>query len=214
MPVCILDEDYWIGHAINEYFFYAHFEFELDSYNKNRAFPNACVVGNTAEQFYVEFMPISRNFLPKAMRIGSLGLHCLQKRKMISFYNPESKLFHPEYVLDVLEEEGTSPEQAMADYAAWVERVTEGYRPVEAAAPIKFDGMFTTWYFDNFLGRNPFGHSGEDMSSFYRGVMRNVKARLHDIGVKDVRKQPHNALDDAVQQAKEFEKILTMLRRG
>ena len=170
----------------------------------------ACVVGDTSTQFYREIKPISRNLIVPAMRVSAKGLRCLDDLKSDEF-NPESEEFNPEKVLDVLYERGDTPEKVMEDYAKWVKEVTKGFKPVEAAAPIKFDGMFTSWYFDNFYkGENPFGYSGEDINSMYRGVMKNINAHTAQLDIR-VEELPHNALEDAVIQAKEFERVLELL---
>jgi hypothetical protein len=101
----------------------------------------------------------------------------------------------------------------MNEYNEWVLENTIGYKPVEVARPIKFDGMFTAYYFDNFFdGSNPFGHIGEDITSLYRGVMKDLTLSIKDLGLQDERIIPHNALDDALQQAKEFNYVLKLLK--
>lgn len=174
----------------------------------------ACIVGERETQFYREFKPLNLAYFLDAIKVGCLGLHCLKDVKDRPEFNPASDKFNPTKVLEVLCEKGEAPRTVMADYANWVLRSTKGFIPVEAAAPIKFDGMFTTWYFDNFYDReNPFGHSGEDMNSLYRGVARNADASMRDLKLVDDRKCAHNALDDAVFQAKVFEKVLELMKR-
>ena len=170
----------------------------------------ACIVGRTDIQFYKELKPINRNFIKDAMKVSCLGLKCLENKRHLLEYNPKSPKFKPELVLDLLEKEGEHPEKVMKDFAIWIIKNTEGFRAVEAAAPIKFDGMFTAWYFDNFYeGKNPFGHSGEDINSMYRGLKKNVNVHTEELLTKEL---PHNALGDAVVQAKRFEKVLEMMK--
>ena len=172
----------------------------------------ACVVGNTGVQFYRELKPLNMNYVLEAIRIGCLGLQCLEDLKHLPEYNPKNPNFDPLAVLGALEKTGSKPEDAMADYAKWVLENTQGFRPVEVAAPIKFDGMFSTWYFDNFYNKeNPLGYSGEDMSSMYRGATGNVNAGINEIKIPE-RGQNHNALQDAVYQAKKFERILELMK--
>jgi ribonuclease T len=173
----------------------------------------ACVVGDTAVQFYKEIKPISRNLIVPAMQVSVKGLRCLDNLKHQDEFNPKSDKFNPYKVLEVLYEKGEEPEKVMEEYTDWVKEVTKGFKPVEAAAPIKFDGMFTAWYFDNFYEEeNPFGHSGEDINSMYRGVTKNKKAHIAQLGLRgdDL---PHNALEDAIIQAKEFEMVLELLQK-
>lgn len=166
----------------------------------------ACIVGEEEKTFYRELKPISRNYNEEAMRVGCLGLKCLEG--LGPEYDPESESFDPELVLDELEEKGTAPEQAMKEFREWVLKETDGHRPIIAAAPIVFDGMYISWYFDNAGAENPFGYSGEDMNSFYRGLVRDEEAHMKDARVRDERDPAHNSLEDAIYQARIFEKVL------
>ena len=173
----------------------------------------ACIVGEREKIFYREIKPISKNYILEAMKIGSSGLHCLVDLKQLDEYNPKSKYFNPVKVLEVLDKKGNSPEEVMKDYADWIKENTKGFKPTEAAAPIKFDGMFTSYYFDNFYdGENPFGHSGEDMNSFYRGVIKNLNANMKDLPRREKEDLSHNSLEDAIRQAKAFEEVLKMMK--
>ena len=172
----------------------------------------ACIVGETSKTFYREIKPISSKFTIQAMRIGSKGLRCLDDLKHMDEFNTRSTNFDPKKVLEVLNEKGEEPTKVMKEYSDWVIEVTKGFRPIEAAAPIKFDGMFTAWYFDNFYdGENPFGHSGEDINSFYRGLIGDINAHVVNLGFRE-EDLPHNALEDAIIQAREFEVVLELLR--
>lgn len=174
----------------------------------------ACVVGDKSIQFYREIKPISRNLIVPAMKISAKGLRCLDDLKHQDEFNPQSAKFDPHKVLDILYEKGEDPEKVMKEYAAWVREVTKGFKPVEAAAPIKFDSMFTAWYFDNFYdGENPLGYSGEDINSMYRGVMGDINAHVVQLGLRG-EDLPHNALEDALLQAIEFEKVLELLKQA
>lgn len=165
----------------------------------------ACIVGHTEIQFYRELKPISKEYIPKAMKVGCKGLRCLEPFKNIPIYDLESNAFQPAKVLELLTEEGEEPGKAMSDFSSWIQEHCKGYKAVEAAQPIKFDGMFTAWYFDNFfLGQNPLGHSGIDIQSFYRGSANSFDADLSRL----MPILPHNALEDAIVQAKAFEEIL------
>lgn len=175
----------------------------------------ACIVGNTSAQFYRELKPISKNFSLEAMKVSALGLRCLDALRHLDEFNPKSDKFNPLKVLNVLEEKGEDPRKVMADYADWIRTNAAGFTPIEAAAPIKFDGMFTTWYFDNFYeGINPLGYSGEDMNSFYRGLTKNPNASMRDLNMRNENALTHNALEDAIQQAKEFEKVLELAKNN
>ncbi len=172
----------------------------------------ACIVGDTEKQFYRELKPLDFNHSPGAMKVASLGLRCIDDLRNLGEYNPESEDFNSRRVLRALQRKGKDVSDVMADFAEWIEENTIGFKAVEAAAPIKFDGMFTAWYFDNFYSeRNPLGYSGEDMNSVYRGVMKDPDALLKDL-MEEGEEIPHNALEDAIIQAKLFEKVLELMK--
>ncbi|MBT5023224.1 hypothetical protein HOK51_03225 [Candidatus Woesearchaeota archaeon] len=174
----------------------------------------ACIVGNTDIQFYRELQPISSNYQKEAMKIGCLGLKCLEPLKHIPEFNPKSRYFMPKRALTVLEAKGTHPHQAMLEFADWIIENSENYRPILAAAPIKFDGMFISWYFDNFYSKeDPFRHGGEDINSLYRGARNNLYAHISDLKIRNEGLN-HNGLDDAIQQAKEMEFVLDMIKNN
>jgi hypothetical protein len=171
----------------------------------------ACVVGDIDNQFYRELKPINDNFDPGAMEIGCLGLDCIKDKGDI--YNPKNTNFSPKKVLELLKQEGEEPWKAMDDFRHWAIDVTMGYKPIIAAAPIIFDGMFIAYYFDNFsIYENPFGHSGEDMNSMYRGKQKDINVSMKELNLRP-KELPHNALEDAIIQAKEFESVLKGIKQ-
>lgn len=170
----------------------------------------ACIVGDTSRKFYRELKPLNGNYILEAMKVGCLGLFCIKSFEHNVEYNPKSEEFNPRKVLKRLFQVGQTPEEAMSDFADWINQNTNGFEPIEAAAPIKFDGMFTAWYFDNFYsGKNPLGYSGIDIKSMYRGLMKDEHASTKDLVGK---KLPHNALEDAIIQAEEFEIVLKKMK--
>lgn len=173
----------------------------------------ACIVGDIEEQFYRELKPISENYIHSAMQIGCLHLECLRDKKDIEL-NPKNRKFSPKKVLEILAEEGEDPEDVMCEFANWININTIGHTPIEVANPIKFDGMFTSWYFDNFYnGINPLGYGGEDIDSVYRGLRKDMDVNVaRSFGLRRVSKQ-HHALEDAIVQAKEFEKVLNLMKK-
>jgi len=172
----------------------------------------ACVVGKQDEseyQFYREIKPISNKFNISAMRVAVQGLRCLDEVRHLPEFNHESPRFNPASILEVLKQRGETPQKVMADYADWLNKVKGNFRLVEVGAPIKFDGMFTAWYFDNFYeGENLLGFSGDDINSLYRGAVGNLNAHVASLGF---RRHTHNALGDAIDQAKELESVLKIM---
>ena len=138
--------------------------------------------------------------------MGASSLNCLKN------YNHEK--FNPEDVLEILEEDGWKPEEVMKFFSDWILKNTEGYTPIIAAAPIKFDGMFVSYYMDKFnKGYDPFGYSGEDINSIFRGNVKDIHASIKELGIRPEGKLRHNALEDAVQEAKELWVSMVQMRQ-
>ncbi len=147
----------------------------------------ACTLDEPQKTFYVELQPVNGNLTPESYAIHGLSL-------------------------EVLTLKGLPPAEAMARFEAWlIEAVPQGARPVCTAFNAPFDWMFLCDYFHRFLGRNPFGHTALDMKAYFMGMtgftwaetsMTHVARRyLGD------RQLTHNALQDAIDQAKIFRKM-------
>jgi DNA polymerase III epsilon subunit-like protein len=150
----------------------------------------ACVVGDPARNFYVELAPLNDNFTEEAMRTCDLSLTGLR-------------------------DHGTEPRAAMEQLRDWVRQTTNGARAVFVGFNAPFDWSFVNYYFVKFCGadRNPFGHSALDIKAYYMGAyktswaetsMRLLPPELHAPDKPLV----HNALEDAIQQAEIFERLL------
>lgn len=148
----------------------------------------ACVVGETYKTFYVELKPLNNNFTERAIGVSKLSIK-------------------------ELKEKGIDPREAMRKFKEWIEKVSGDARPVFVGFNATFDWMFAHWYFMKFLGRDPFGISGLDIKSYYMGmkncswnetIKKKVRSNFPSRG-----KHTHNALDDAIEQAEIFEKMLT-----
>lgn len=149
----------------------------------------ACVVGDPSRRFYVEFIPLNDNSVPEAMLACDLSLAELRAR-------------------------GTEPRAAMSRFAAWLESVSDGARPVMAGFNAPFDWSFVNYYFHKFLGDNPLGHAALDIKSYYMGAYHTTWSETSMSRLPNWLDNPdtphtHNALDDAVQQADIFSRLLT-----
>lgn len=150
----------------------------------------ASVVGNTAQNFYVELVPLNDNATAEAMQMCNLSLSELRHR-------------------------GTEPRAAMGRFAEWVEGIADGALVIFVGFNAPFDWSFINYYFIKFCGldQNPFGHSALDIKSYYMGAYRttwketSMKRLPHELHSPD-RPLAHNALEDAVQQAEIFERLL------
>ncbi len=114
---------------------------------------------------------------------------------------------------EALQQNGQRPEEAMARAASWVREVAGDRQPVLVAYPLGFDWMWMHWYFVNFAGSSPFGHSrGFDVKTAFA-----VKGR-RPISLAGRRRLPpalqsslphtHDALDDAREQGDVFARLM------
>jgi len=75
-----------------------------------------------------------------------------------------------------------------------------------------FDWMLINYYFFHYLGRNPFGHTAIDIKAFYMGKAgvpwSQTSWRYLDPGYQTAPQLTHHALQDALDQARLFKKIL------
>jgi hypothetical protein len=101
----------------------------------------------------------------------------------------------------------------MRSALTWVVEQTSQARPVLVGYPIVFDWMFLYWYFVHFVGQSPFGFSSAlDMKTIYQqkaGVTIDAAGR-DDLPtfLRSSRRHTHNALDDAIEQADIFGRLV------
>jgi DNA polymerase III epsilon subunit-like protein len=133
-----------------------------------------------AQTFYAVLRPITDSYVEKALRVTGFDR-------------------------DTLERDGRAPEEALPQFAAWVDRLAAEHdaQPVLAAYPLGFVWHFTQYYLHEYAGRSPFGQSAHyDMKTAYAalagGAVRDaIKRRMPSalVGPKD--SKTHHALDDA-----------------
>lgn len=147
----------------------------------------ACVVGATERNFYAELKPLTKSFDPNALAVAGFDLKKLART-------------------------GTEPARAMQQFDAWLAEVVPFDRtPIFCAYPLAFDWMFVAYYFQRFLGRNPFGYSGFDFKSFYMGVTGKTWREASTFSPKQrfnlAQDLTHNAREDAIAQAQLLERL-------
>lgn len=127
--------------------------------------------------FYGKLKPISENWIPEALAVSG--------------YTREETL------------EFDEPKEVMENFAKWITENTKG-QPVFISDNNGFDWMFICWYFHHFIGRNPFGHSSQNLGSLYKGLTKDTF-----VNFKHFRKtkHTHHPVDDAKGNA---EALLTM----
>jgi hypothetical protein len=133
-----------------------------------------------AQTFYAVLRPISDRYVEKALRATG-------------------------FQRAALEHDGRAPEEALPEFAAWIDRLAAEHdaQPVLAAYPLGFVWQFTQYYLHEYAGRSPFGQSAHyDMKSAYAALARSavrdsIKRRMPSalLGPKD--SKTHHALDDA-----------------
>ena len=151
----------------------------------------ACLVGQVSEKFYVELQPINQSFVPEAIKIVGKSL-------------------------EKFAQSGHPPEEAMKLFRDWILGISEGSSPVFVGFNAPFDWSFINWYFHTYLGENPFGISGIDIKAFYMGMVgclwEETRSSRIDAKFKGKSKHTHNAVDDAIEQAEMFERMLNHSR--
>lgn len=151
----------------------------------------ACTVVHPRQTFYIELQPDRDAYDPQAMAIHGLSLETLRR-------------------------DGVPPALAMKQFETWVNQaVPPTLKPIFVAFNAPFDWMFVHTYFLRYLKRNPFGHKALDIKAFYMGMSakpweRTSGAELHRL-VRQADGLTHNALQDAIDQAELFEKLLDQI---
>lgn len=139
--------------------------------------------------FYRELRPISEEFVPEALAVSGLDRERLSR-------------------------EGAEPAVVMAEFTDWVREVGAGAQPVMCGYPAPYDWMFLYWYLIRFTGSSPFGHSGcMDMKTLYatkaRVPLRTVAKGTMPRHLLSERRHTHHALNDAIEQADLFARLMT-----
>ncbi len=173
----------------------------------------ACVVGKPDAWFYYEMRPCSYAFRHRAMRIASLGLHCIDAVRHLPVYNPKHRLFRPELVLRRLDHAGVEPGYALRAFSSWVHEHAQGSAPVAVIKSAHSDVPFLQQYSSIFLeGEDPFASEGYvDLEQMYREAVQRPQAVLEELGIPDTRFPAHNALQDALYQGEQGERVLGLL---
>jgi DNA polymerase III epsilon subunit-like protein len=148
----------------------------------------ACTLEHPRQSFYVELKPVNSNAIQSALDISHLSMN-------------------------ELDENGLEPGEAMAQFESWLETVVpQDHRPVFVAFNAAFDWMFVNSYFYRYLGRNPFGHAALDVKSFYMALhgVPWAETSMHYVAPRylEDRKLTHHALQDALDQANIFHRML------
>jgi ribonuclease T len=148
----------------------------------------AVAVDDPQATFYVEFKPLNDRSVPAAMKVVGRSLE--------------------DFALA-----GRDPKEAMLALRDWLSTVAKTGKPVFIGFNASFDWAFVNFYFHQYLGENPFGIGGIDIKSYYMGLSggswENTRSSRIPTAFKDSsRRHTHNALDDAMEQAEMFRRML------
>ncbi len=126
--------------------------------------------------FYASFKPITENFSEKALSITDVT-----REQTFTYSNPK---------------------ESMISFNKWIRKQTE--HPMFVSDTGGFDWQFVNYYFHLFIGENPFGYDGFDISMIYKGMKKDIYRNFHHL--KDT-KHTHNPVDDAKGNAEAFYKM-------
>jgi ribonuclease T len=147
----------------------------------------AVVVNDPKKTFYVELKPVNDKFVPDAMKVVGRTLQDFAKT-------------------------GRDPKDAMTAFRDWVISVAKAAKPVFVGFNATFDWAFVNFYFHQYLGENPFGFGGIDIKSFYMGMTgcgwEDTRSSRIRTELKGPSRHTHNALDDAIEQAEMFQRMM------
>lgn len=154
----------------------------------------ACTISEPHATFYIELKPINQNDTPEAAQIHKLSLPRLVR-------------------------EGIEPKEALTRFEDWLnDQVPMDQQPVFVAFNAPFDWAFINYYFHHFLGHNPFGHTALDIKALYMGWVgvrwTQTSWRFTSPDYEEDTHLTHHALQDAIDQARLFKKILAEISRG
>lgn len=134
------------------------------------------------KQFYREVKPISEKYIDQALSVSGFT-----RDETLSFDDPESVL---------------------KELKAWILENSRG-RPVFISDNNGFDWMFVCWYFQHFLGENPFGYSSQNLGSLYKGLVKDCKKNFKHLRKGNL---SHNALQDAIDNAEVLLKLSDQIK--
>jgi len=146
----------------------------------------AALVHDLQTNFYVEFQPINRKSVPNAMKVVGRTLKDFERT-------------------------GRDPKEAMIAFRDWIDSVAKNGKPTFVGFNATFDWAFVSYYFQQYLGENPFGFGGIDIKSYYMGLSGctwdDSRSSRIPSELKGSSRHTHNALDDAIEQGGMFRRM-------
>jgi ribonuclease T len=146
----------------------------------------AAVVHDLQTNFYIELRPINRKSVPDAIKVIGRTLKDFERA-------------------------GRDPKEAMLAFREWIHSVAKNRKPIFVGFNATFDWAFVNYYFQHYLGKNPFGFGGIDIKSYFMGMTGctwdNARSSRIPSGLKGSLRHTHNALDDAIEQGEMFRRM-------
>lgn len=144
----------------------------------------AVLVSDLNVSFYGQVRPINNSYNKDALAISG-------------FTREQHELFD-------------DPSEVMSKFAIWVNSVCET-RPMFISDNPAFDWQWINFYFDKYLGKNPFGYSARRIGDLYCGMVKN--AGKNAVWKRKYRKtkHDHHPVNDAKGNA---EAIIAMKEEG
>ena len=137
--------------------------------------------GRLDKTFYGKVRPITKEFIPEALAVSG-----------------HSRIEHESF---------DEPIDVMQAFAEWIASLGEGNK-IFLSDNLAFDWQWINWYFHYFLGKNPFGFSGQRIGDKFQGFYNSPYYRW-----KQHRKtsHTHHPVDDAKGNA---EALLYLYKQG
>jgi len=96
--------------------------------------------------------------------------------------------------------------EVFEEFDAWLTQVAGRERPVFVSDNVAFDWQWINCGFHEYLGRNPFGHSGRRISDYYAGLVRDWSNTQKWKRLR-VTRHDHNPVHDAIGNAEAFARL-------
>jgi DNA polymerase III epsilon subunit-like protein len=147
----------------------------------------AAAVDDLSINFYAELKPINRKSIPDAMKVVG--------RTLADFANT-----------------GRDPKETMSAFTDWLHTIAGNRKLVFVGFNAAFDWAFVNYYFQRYLHKNPFGYGAIDIKSYYMGLSgstwEDTRSSRIPSELKGKTRHTHNALNDAIEQAEIFSKMM------
>lgn len=140
------------------------------------------VDGPLDKTFYGQVKPISDKWIPEALAISGFT-----REQHLTFDDPK---------------------EVFQRFADWIAKVNKNGKPTLITDNPAFDFAFINYYFQHFLGHNPFGFSARRIGDIYAGMVGDLSAKWKHL--RDT-VHDHNPVNDARGNA---EVLLKLKGRG